>query len=391
MNHLVVVGVSAAGLSAARTLRAEGYDGQLTLVDADPRPPYDRTTLSKGLLRGQVDLSGIALADAAELDRLEADWRLGVRAVGLQVPERTVSLQDGEKLIFDGLVLATGSRPRRLDVPTPRGVHYLRGVDDALALREAFVPGVSVVLVGGGFIGLELAAAARLAGAEVTVLEAGGAPLERVLGSRVGEAMAQRHRARGVEVRTGVVVTGLGGADQLTHVELASGERLKADVVVVGIGAVPAADWLAGSGLGSRAGVDADNRLATDVPGVVVAGDLVRWPHPDRPGGGMLRIEHYEHAELSGGAAARRLLYGDSVDVYAPLPYVWSHQYEHVLHLAGFSERADAVQLVSGAMEDGPFVVEYLSENRRVAVAALDDTPSFRRLRRTLHPTGAPL
>jgi 3-phenylpropionate/trans-cinnamate dioxygenase ferredoxin reductase subunit len=325
MNHLVVVGVSAAGLSAARTLRAEGYDGQLTLVDADPRPPYDRTTLSKGLLRGQVDLSGIALADAAELDRLEADWRLGVRAVGLQVPERTVSLQDGEKLIFDGLVLATGSRPRRLDVPTPRGVHYLRGVDDALALREAFVPGVSVVLVGGGFIGLELAAAARLAGAEVTVLEAGGAPLERVLGSRVGEAMAQRHRARGVEVRTGVVVTGLGGADQLTHVELASGERLKADVVVVGIGAVPAADWLAGSGLGSRAGVDADNRLATDVPGVVVAGDLVRWPHPDRPGGGMLRIEHYEQAERRRRRAApvvwgqRRCLCPPPVRVVTPV------------------------------------------------------------------------
>lgn len=385
MKRIAVIGASAAGIAAAQALREEGFDGALTLVGGEPHAPYDRTALSKDLLLGTVALEDIALVAPMELTALDAEWRLGRHAVQLRPSEQIVELDDGSVVPYDGLVLATGSVARRLPFATPSGVHHLRELEDAWALDDALRAGRRVVLVGGGFVGLELAAVASTRGCLVTVLESGVAPLAAAVGVEVGGALAARHRAHGVEIRTGAAAAGFTGGKSLTGVALADGEIVGADVALVGIGAAPNVGWLAGSGLGGPGGVDADERLATAAPGVVVAGDLARWRHPGAPGGALLRIEHFEHAQASGAAAALRLLHGEGTEPYAPVPFVWSHQYEHVLHVAGFPSADVEVAILEGELADGPFVVEYRRAGNRIAVLALDDPRSFRRHRRTLN------
>ncbi len=356
LDTIVVVGASLAGLRAVETLRGEGYDGRLVLIGAEAHLPYDRPPLSKELLRGEWGEERLALRrrDYAEL---ELDLRLGRRATALDAKARQVALDDGTRVGWDGLLIATGAAPRPLPGAKPlEGVHLLRTLDDALALRADLeaTPG-RVVVVGAGFIGSEVAAACRQRGLEVTLVEPLPAPMERGLGREMGGLMADVHRDRGVDLRLETGVDGLHGAARVEAVQLSDGTRLDADVVVVGIGVTPVTDWLESSGLELDDGVVCDATCATGIPGIVAAGDVARWHHPVY--GRAIRIEHWTNAVEQGVAAAKRLL--GSAAPFAAIPLFWSDQYDCKIQLAGLPELDGASRVVHGSLEARKFVRLY--------------------------------
>lgn len=373
--RVAIAGGSLAGLSAARTLRAEGFDGELTIVGAEPHLPYERPALSKAALGGAAAPGELAASLALDLGDLDATWRPGTRADALDLRLRELRLDGGERLGWDGLVVATGAAPRALpgcEVP----VHRLRTLEDAAALNAAVAAGGRLAIVGGGFIGCEVAAGARARGLDVTVVEGGAAPLAAALGDAVAHALAARLRALGVELRCGRGVAAVTAAG----VTLDDGTLLAADHVLVAIGASPATGWLAGSGLVCRDGVVCDSESATAGSRVVAAGDVARWWHAGC--GRRVRIEHWEHAELHGAAAARRLLHGPRGVPFAPVPFVASELGPHVLHLAGWPR--GRLELLDGALDDGPFAAAWVDGPRVAGVVALDSPRAFRRLRRRL-------
>ena len=299
---VAVVGASLAGLRAVETLRRDGYDGRLVLVGAEAHLPYDRPPLSKEFLAGEVEPDDVALR-RGPYDDLDLDLRLGRRAVALDLASRAVALDDGEPVVFDGLVLATGSTPRVVPgTPDLPGINVLRTLDDALAIRAKLDARPRVVVVGAGFIGSEVAATCRLRGLEVTVLEALPAPLVRGLGPVLGMACGELHRDHGVDLRLGVGVAGFEGDGRVERVRLDDGTAVDADLVVVGVGVAPATDWLATSGLTLDNGVVCDETLLA-APGVVAAGDVARWPNP-LFGGESMRVEHWTNASEQGVAAS---------------------------------------------------------------------------------------
>ena len=370
MDSIAIVGASLGGVTAARTLRAEGFAGTVTVVDAQPHRPYDRPPLSKQVLRGDWDADRVLLPGTDDLD---VTWRLGVAATSLDVAARTVALDDGTELAADGIVIATGARARTLPgTDGVAGVHVLRTLDDALAVRDALDGGATrVVVVGAGFIGAEVAAACRQRDVAVAMVEAAPVPLARVLGDDIGAMMADLHRDHGVDVRLGVGVDGIeGDGDGVTGVRLADGEVLPADVVVVGIGVVPDTAWLEGSGLTLDDGVVCDAGLLA-APGVTAAGDLLRWPSTRY--GEVLRIEHWEHAIQSGEAAARRLLADDGRAVaFDPIPWFWTDQYDRKLQLAGRTGAGDDVEVVEGSLAERRFVAVYGRGGRFTAVLGMN-------------------
>ena len=353
MDQIVVVGASLAGVRAAETLRAEGFSGALTMVGAEPHRPYDRPPLSKQVLTEGWDAEHHALKAGAE-GALDVHWRLGVQATALDLAEHRVELSSGEALGFDGLVIATGARARTLPGTAHlAGVHALRTLDDARAIRKALdQPGARVVVVGAGFIGCEVAASARVRGAEVTMVEPLEQPLVRVLGAPVGAVVADLHRENGVDLRLGVGVAGLVGTDRVTAVALTDGTELPADLVVVGIGVVPETDWLVGSGLTIDDGVVCDETTLA-APGVVACGDVARWPN--RRFDEVARVEHWEHALDMATHAARRLLATDEAGAamaYEPVPWFWSDQYDRKIQLAGRARPDDRFAVVAGSLSD---------------------------------------
>ncbi|MFP5322354.1 MAG: NAD(P)/FAD-dependent oxidoreductase [Acidimicrobiia bacterium] len=359
MDRILVVGGSIAGFSAAAELRARGFEGELRIVGDEPVRTYERPPLSKGVLAGD-DPSSTDWGAAAG-DDLEIEWLLGERAVGLDVAARRVSLAGGAELAYDGLVIATGARPRTLPGQPPlAGVHVLRTRADALGLRADLDRGPEhVVVVGAGFIGGEVAATCRRRGHRVTVVEPLAQPLERVLGPEVGAVVADLHRREGTDLRLGVGVTALEGGDRIERVRLGDGEVLEADVVVVGIGVVPNVDWLDGSGLPIEGGVRADATTLV-APGIVACGDVASW---DSPRYGRLRIEHWDGAVDMGRAAGRRLLATDDEAVpYDPVPWFWSDQYDVRLQVAGrptLPEHGGTTAVVGGELGDDRFAVLY--------------------------------
>ncbi len=371
MDSIAVVGASLAGVNAAATLRAEGFGGRLVLVGDEIRDPYDRPPLSKQVLAGTWEPDRIALP--VDLDDLDLEQHRGVRATALDAAARTISLADGGEVAVDGIVLATGATPRRLPGATPTGVHMLRTLDDALALRAALdADPARVVVIGAGFIGAEVAATCRERGHEVTLVEAMDWPLARVLGEDVGRLLAGVHEEHGVDVRLGVGVDHL-EADPLgavRAVHLADRSVIESSVVVVGIGVTPAVEWLEGSGLALDDGVVCDEALLA-APGIVAAGDLVRWPH--RGFGEVLRIEHWDHAIESGRAAARRLLAapGDAV-AFEPVPWFWSDQYDRKIQLAGRAAPHDEAVVLSGSFEEQRVAVAYRRGDRIIGVLGVN-------------------
>jgi NADPH-dependent 2,4-dienoyl-CoA reductase/sulfur reductase-like enzyme len=334
MNSVAIVGFSLAGLRAAETLRQGGHDGRLTVVGAEEHLPYDRPPLSKQLLAGTCQVEQVFLRPADEYDELGLDLRLGRRAVSLDVAAREVTLDDGERLAFDGLVIATGAAPRVLPgTPPLEGIHLLRTLDDCLSLRAELEGAQRAVVVGAGFIGSEVASTCRKRGLDVTVLEALGTPLVRALGEEMGAACAALHHDHSVDLRTGVGVSGFEGHGRVERILLRDGSVIEADVVVIGVGVAPETGWLASSGLTLNDGVVCDATCAA-APGVVAAGDVARWHNPLFET--VMRVEHWTNAAEQGMAAARTLLAGpEQAEPYAPVPYFWSDQYGRAGRLVG--------------------------------------------------------
>jgi 3-phenylpropionate/trans-cinnamate dioxygenase ferredoxin reductase subunit len=382
---VVVVGASLAGLRAAEELRCEGFRGSITVVGDEVHAPYDRPPLSKQVLAGHWDVDRLPLTVGADggIDALDLEWRLGTRAKGLDLGTRQVILADGERLGFDGLVIATGATPRRLPGSEGvAGVHTLRTVDDCLAVRDEVDAGAQhLVVVGAGFIGAEVAATCRTRGLDVTILEALPVPLGQALGEEMGSVMADLHRDHGVDVRLGTAVAGLDAGDQarVERVRLADGASIEADMVVVGIGVVPNTGWLEGSGLTLDDGVVCDATTLA-APGVVGAGDVARWP--SRRFGELMRVEHWDNAIAMGAHAARRLLAwletgraGDRApepEPYDPVPWFWSDQYDRKIQLAGRSAGADEVRVVDGSTDERRFVALYRRGDGVVAALAMN-------------------
>ncbi len=361
LARVIVVGASLAGLRAAEALRQHDVATSIVVVGDEVHRPYDRPPLSKKLLSGEWDPDRIHLRQPDAFDDLDVEWRLGNAATELDTTARELTLADGSVLGFDGLVIATGAHPRRLSGQESFDhVHELRTLDDSLRLRSEIADGGRrVVVVGAGFIGLETAATAKTLGNDVVVLEGAAAPLIRGLGAEMGEAIADLHRARGVDVRCGVFIEGL----TEEGVRLASGEVVPADAVVVGVGVTPNTHWLEGSGLRLRDGVVCDANLnALDVsgkviPGVFAAGDVARWPN------GLfdeeMRVEHWTNAAEQGAHVAtnlRHLAAGESLEPYEPLPFFWSDQFDHRIQFLGRAAADDEVQVVAGSVADAKFL-----------------------------------
>src|SRR5262245_3319836 len=371
MRDVVVVGASLAGLRAAESLRTAGFDGSITVVGDEPHMPYDRPPLSKRLLAGEWEVDRISLRKPDDIASLDVDWRLSTRAVGLDLAERRVELAGGEHVRFEGAILATGSRPRTLpgqdELPD---VVVMRSVDDSLDLRERIAGGGKrVVVIGAGFIGLEVAATARNRGNDVLVLESATAPLIRGLGSTMGNAIAAVHADHGVEVRCGVAIEGLRPGAVLID----GGWHEPADVVVVGIGVTPVTDWLAASGLELRDGLVCASDLNAGAPLLYAAGDIVRWHNPlfDEE----MRVEHWTNAAEQGGLAATNLLAeatGQRTSVYAPVPFFWSEQYDRRIQFLGRASGDDEVRVLSGSIEARQFVALYGNHGRLRGVLGLN-------------------
>ncbi len=360
LGRITIVGASLAGLTTAQALRSQGFDGHLTLIGDEEHEPYDRPPLSKQVLAGTRGAADLALAPGPKLADLGLDLRLGRRATELDLEHREVGLLGGERVGFDAVVVATGATPRELPgTPELDGIHLLRTLDDALAIRADLERHPRVVVVGAGFIGAEVASSARGLGLDVTVVEVLPVPLSHALGPAMGEVCAQLHRDNGVDLRCGVAVAGFEGTERVEAVVLSDGSRVEADLVVIGVGVRPATDWLVGSGLDLADGVVCDPTLqAVGAPLVYAAGDVARWDHARY--GEQLRIEHWTNAADQGRAVARNLLADPGAATpFAPVPYVWSDQYKVKIQALGRCRADDVVEVVLGSVDEHRFVALY--------------------------------
>lgn len=380
MRRIAVVGGSLAGVSAARALRKQGYDGDLVMVCDEPGPPYDRPPLSKSLLAGESTEAEIGLLGEGET--FDAEWRIGVAATGLRPAEGSVTLSDGTDLRADAVVIATGARPRQPWPDAPAGVLTLRTLDDARELRTRLLPGARLVVVGAGFVGAEVASTARALGVDVTVVEALGTPLAAALGNEFGAVIAGLHAAHGVRLLCGTGVSRLVGRHQVEGVELADGRTIPADVVLVGVGVRPNVEWLAGSGLTVADGVRCDAYGLTGIDRVVAVGDCASWYEPAL--GGHYRLEHWTGARERAAIAVSSLLSGGRQRVEGRPPYFWSDQYGRTLQLAGRIAAADSVTVEEGSAAEHEFLAVYRQAGQPVAVLALGHGRSFLRWRKQL-------
>jgi 3-phenylpropionate/trans-cinnamate dioxygenase ferredoxin reductase component len=369
-DTVVVVGAALAGLRAAEELRVAGFGGRVVMVGAEPHRPYDRPPLSKQLLAGEWEADQTTLRTRPD-DELDLDWRLGCRAAALDLDGRAVILGHGERVEFTGAVLATGSTPRTLpETPPLAGIHVLRTLDDALALRAELDHQPRVVVVGAGFIGAEVAATCRGRGLDVTVLEALPSPMVRGLGPLLGDALGALHRDHGVDLRLRTSVAGFEGHERIERVLLGDGTTIPADVVLVGIGVRPATDWLEGSGLTIDDGIVCD-ATGLAAPGVVAAGDVARWPNPLFDGD-SIRLEHWTNAAEQGVHAGRRLLTGGDAEPFAPVPFVWSDQYDVKIQVAGLVRGDDRIEVVDGSIDERRFVAAVGRDGRLVGAVAFN-------------------
>lgn len=372
-SHLVVVGASLAGLRAVEAARDAGHRGAITLVGSEPHLPYDRPPLSKAYLDDGEPPSVEFREESHLRDELGVELVLGEPATALDGAAR--ELRVGDRAIpYDALVIATGARARRLPGDDLPGVHTLRSLDDAMAVRSALQAGARTVVVGAGFIGSEVASGARKRGLPATIVEMAATPLVRSVGAEMGAALSALHTVHGTDLRCGVGVESLLGADRVTGVRLTDGSAIAADLVVAGVGAVPETEWLESSGIELDNGVVADETLATALPGVYAAGDVVRWTNPvfaDLPVGGLMRIEHWTSAAEQGALAARNALDPVSAKPYSTVPYFWSDWYDSRIQFVGVAA-ADEVRVVSGSVDDRKFVALYRTGDRLTGALTLD-------------------
>lgn len=386
LRSIAVVGGSLAAVSTVRALRAQGFAGLVTVLADETHAPYDRPPLSKDFLAGRSDDADLALL--AEGEYATADWRHGVRAVSLHPTTTELALDDGTTLAADGIVLATGARPRLPWPAVPAGVHVLRTLDDARALRADLHPGARLVVVGAGFIGSEVASTARGAGLDVTIVEAAAEPLVAQLGTVLGAAVAGLHAEHGARLVTGAPVTGFLVGGRVEGVCLADGRTVAADVVLVGAGVLPNVEWLAGSGLGDiDGGVRCDAYGNTSRPGIVAVGDCAQWWDPEQAR--HRRVEHWHTARERAATAAASLLSGGTARLESRPAYVWSDQYGRRLQLAGDPHLADTVGIEEGVLGGPEYLAVYRRDGEPVAVFASGLSRSFMRWRKQLAATQA--
>lgn len=382
-HRLVVVGASLAGLRAVEGARRAGFDGPVTLLGAEEHLPYDRPPLSKAFLDAD-EPPDTTYRSHDQLSELGVDLRLGVPAAALDTAARVV-VAGGHEIPYDGLVIATGAKARTLPgVEGLRGVHTLRTVDDARAVRSALEAGARVVVIGGGFIGSEVASGARKRGLDVVIIEALPTPLVRAVGEAMGAACTSLHQRHGVDVRCGVAVDAVEGAGKAERVRLSDGAVLTADLVVVGVGAAPETGWLQASSLELADGVVCDRTLATSAPGVYAAGDVARWENPLF--GRSMRLEHWTSAAEQGAVAGRNAALPGTDSEYATVPYFWSDWYDSRIQFVGIPD-ADEVRVVSGAVDQQRFVALYRQGGRLVGALTLNGQSEVMKYRRLI---GAP-
>lgn len=369
MTHkrVVIVGAGLGGLRAAESLRANGFTGTITIVGDEQFHPYNRPPLSKDALKSGLGHEELKFRQRDSV--ADVEWILGEPATALDLAQRTVSLADGQVINFDGLVIATGIRPRLLPIPGPtQGLFTLRTLKDAQALREAIQPNENIVIIGSGFIGCEVAATATLLGAKVHVVSLDQEPMIMPLGKDLAASMRQRHESKGVVFHLGRTVTSFNGTDHITSVTLDNGEVIPTTVVVEAIGSVTNVEWLEGNGLDLSNGVLVDHSMrvaGTDIP-VVAVGDIARHPgalYPNTP----RRIEHWNMPTETGKRAGATLaaLMNDQEPAsgsFTALPTFWSDQFDFQVQSYGLPGGADHSKLVSGDYS-GPCIVEYFDSD----------------------------
>lgn len=379
-RRIVIVGASRSGVVTAEQLRRAGWSEAIILVGAESRPPYDRPPLSKEFLTGASDGSDLGLAHLLPDD---VELQLGVEAIELSIPERFIALANGERLDFDGIVIASGVRARRLAGPLA-ALPVLRTIDDALALRESIGAAERVAVVGGGFIGAEVCSIARSLGKSAILLEADSQPLIRAVGPKMGGLVADLHRRNGVEIHCDAVVTGVGeGQNSPYLLHLDSGLVVEADAVLQAVGTVPNIDWLQGSGLALGNGVICDAGLrASD--GIYAVGDVACWNHPRY---GYVRVEHWananDHAVVAAGNLVAELNGSGSCKACDVVPYFWSDQHGLKIQLAGIPTGAEQVEVRS----DGTLLMALFGQAGTLAAAMTWNMP--RELARMRHQLAA--
>jgi len=360
----VIVGASLAGAKAAETLRTEGFDGHVVLIGEEAVRPYERPPLSKEYLRGEKGFDDAAVHDEGFYDANAIELRTAAAATVLDPGASEVTLASGERIGYDRLLLATGAQPRHLSVPGAElaGVHYLRSVADADALRQVIAASRQVVVIGAGWIGAEVAASARQLGAEVAMVELASVPLERVLGPEVGAIYRDLHAEHGVELHFGVGVESLRGTAAVEEIRLTDGTVLPAEVVVVGVGVTPRVELAQGARLALDNGVVVDEHLLTSAPGVYAAGDVANAFHPLY--GTHIRLEHWSAALNQGPAAAKNML-GEPT-AYDKVPYFFSDQYDLGMEYRGWAPAWDQV-VFRGDPGTGEFIAFWLRHGRVLA------------------------
>lgn len=364
-SGVVIVGASVGGIRAAQSLRADGYAGSITVVDGETHLPYDKPPLSKGFLSGSQSLDRLSLISEEHLSEAKIQLRLGVSAQRLDIASSEVILDDGERVEYDQLIIATGVRARPSPWQATDGVHLLRTLDDSINLKADLESAKSVVIVGAGFIGAEVAATAKHLGLDVTLVDPLLIPMGRVLGDEVGTRFIDLHHSKDVTTHFGTGVESISGIRGDLKVELSNGTVLTSDVVVVGIGAVPNDEWLASSGLLIDNGVVCDEYCrAVGQISIFAIGDVARWYNPKHDK--LVRVEHWTNAVDQATCVAHNILNPSDLRPYAPIEYVWSDQYDWKIQIAGVT--ADAVSQVS---------IEDSSDPKKFAAIYADESGIF--------------
>lgn len=380
----LVVGAGLAGMSAAMQLRTDGFDGRILVLGEEQHPPYSRPPLSKGLVRGKDSLESTYLRPQRLYERRAIEFELGVRVDELDVASRRVRLDDGRWLAYDKLLLATGGRARSLpDTEGLPGVHLLRTLDDAVAIRDRLADGASLAVVGAGFIGAELAASARAMGSDVGLLEAAPYPLARVLPPVLGSFYLGLHRKHGVDVRVGTGVEHVESHGHKAHALTTEDRWVSADLLVVAVGLVPNTEVAEAAGIAVNDGILVDEHCRTSAPDVFAAGDVANHPQPFS--GSRSRIEHWQTAQHHGAHAARNML--GKPEAFTQVPWVWSDQYDVRLEIAGRPMATDEV-LLRGRLEEHDASAFLLRDGRLIAMVGVNrgsDVRAARALIATAH------
>ena len=364
IERIVIVGAGLAGARAAEGLRKAGYDGSIALLGAEPERPYLRPPLSKDYLRGDTPRDKVYVHPEAFYTDQRIDLETSAPVRSISPTDRAVVLEDGRRLAFDRLLIATGAEPRDLSVPGAdlAGVVGLRTMADADALRTAAANAERIVVIGAGWIGSEVAASLRMLDRQVTIVAPESVPLERVLGPEVGGVYRDLQREHGVELRLGTSAARIVGTDRVRAVETGSGERIPADLVVVGVGVVPRTNLAAEAGLAVGDGIEVDATLETSQPGIFAVGDVAGAWHPFY--GRRLRSEHWANAKFGGSAVAPLMLGGSTP--YDRIPYFYSDQYDLGMEYTGFARGTDRL-VVRGSLADRVFIAFWLQDERVVA------------------------